>query len=155
MDKSRKILIMVFIILLAVLGITVGVLLEKNKGEVAFNNSVSVNQSTVQVTSNATWHQVANYTEPTHGLMNFTIQGQKCKVFISATPQPNYDINILTVDLLKNNSALTTGRIAWESNETVTRKETTMEVSAGPGNYQVNIYVTNLQSWNVTVWDYY
>ncbi|HEX7467516.1 MAG TPA: hypothetical protein VF324_02860 [Methanobacterium sp.] len=160
MVKSTKILLILFIVLIAVLGITAGVLLQTNNGKVTANNSTTnnsspVNQSTEPVTPQATWHQVANYTEPTAGLMNFNIQGQKCKVVMSATPQLNNGINILTVDLLKNSSALTTGTIAWEPTEAVTKKEKTLEVSAGPGNYQVNIYVTNLQSWNVTVWDYY
>jgi hypothetical protein len=155
MNKYIKILILVCIVLIAVLGITAGGLLQMNKEEAVDNNSTPVNQSPVQVPSQAAWHQIATYTEPTSGLMNFNIKGQKCKVVMSALPQLNRTVNILTVDLLKNQGALTTGTIAWEPNETVTKKEKTLEVSAGPGSYQVNIYVTNLESWNITVWDYY
>ncbi|MCE7700289.1 MAG: hypothetical protein K8E24_016135, partial [Methanobacterium paludis] len=94
-------------------------------------------------------------TEPNKGVMNFHIQGQKCRVVISATPPLDYQQNILTVDLLKNNRALNTDTISWTSTESVTTKEKTIEASSGPGNYQVNIYVTKLGNWHVNVYDYY
>lgn len=154
MKTSTKLLILVVVVLVAGLGLTSGMLLQMNKGAAATNNTNTVNQSET-VTSQATWHQVATYTEPDEGVMNFIIQGQKCKVVMTATPPMDYQQNILGVDLLKDNSALTTGLISWEPTESVTTKEKTIETSAGPGNYQVNIAVTDLQDWQVTVYDYY
>ncbi|SCG85953.1 putative protein [Methanobacterium congolense] len=154
MKTSTKLLILVVVVLVAGLGLTSGMLLQMNKGVVAANNTNTVNQSET-VTGQATWHQVATYTEPDEGVMNFIIQGQKCKVVMTATPPMDYQQNILGVDLLKDNSALTTGLISWEPTEALTTKEKTIETSAGPGNYQVNIAVTDLQDWQVTVYDYY
>lgn len=74
---------------------------------------------------------------------------------MSATPPADHQENILNVDLLKNNRAITNGLVSWTSTEPVTTKETIIEASRGPGNYQVNIYVTRLKNWSVTVYDYY
>lgn len=55
-----------------------------------------------QETMNAhTWHEVAVYRDPNRGVMNFKIQGQSCKVVVSATPPADHQENILNVDLLK------------------------------------------------------
>lgn len=156
MKTSTKVLIIAIVILVAGLGVTSGMLLQMNKGTPSANNTtVYVNQSAETVTSQATWHQVTTFTEPDEGVMNFNIQGQKCKVVLSATPPVDYQHNILNVDLLKDNAALTTGLISWEPTESPKTKEQTIEASAGPGNYEVNIAVTNLDNWQVKVYDYY
>jgi len=64
-------------------------------------------------------------------------------------------MNILGVDLLKNNMAVDTAYISWSATESPSPKEDTVISSAGPGNYQVNIAVTNLQTWNIKIYDYY
>ena len=156
MNPSLSLFIIALVILVAGLGWNSSTLLQMNNGAATTNNTpVYAQQSFETATNQPTWHQIATYTEPDKGVMNFHIQGQKCRVVISATPPLDYQQNILTVDLLKNNRALNTGTISWTSMESVTTKEKTIEVSSGPGNYQVNIYITKLGNWHVNVYDYY
>ncbi|AEG19165.1 zinc ribbon domain-containing protein [Methanobacterium paludis] len=154
---SSPVFIVAFVILVAGLGLvlTSGTLLQMNTGAAAANIPTVYAQSSEIVTNQPTWHQIATYTEPDRGVMNFNIQGQKFKVVMSATPPLDNQLNILNVDLLKDNSALTNGLISWNPTESITTKERTIEAFTGPGNYQVNIYVTKLKNWKVTVYDYY
>ncbi len=119
------------------------------------NSTVYVNQSSTQADAQPTWHKLTTFTGVNSELDSFNIQGSKCKVVMSAKPIVNYDINILSVDLLKNNGAITTGTISWTDTENPVVKEKTIETSAGPGTYQINVYATELASWTVTVYDYY
>jgi hypothetical protein len=155
--KASQVFIIAFVILVAGLGLvlTSGTLLQMNTGAAAANIPTVYAQSSEIVTNQPTWHQIATYTELDRGVMNFNIQGQKFKVIMSATPPLDNQLNILNVDLLKDNSALTNGLISWNPTESVTTKERTIEAFTGPGNYQVNIYVTKLKNWKVTVYDYY
>ena len=156
MKPSLPLFIIALVILVAGLGLNSSTLLQMNNGAAVTNNTpVYAQQSFKTVTNPPTWHQIATYTEPDRGVRNFHIQGQKCVVVISATPPLDYQLNILNVDLLKDNSALTNGLISWNPTESITTKEKTIEASTGPGNYQVNIYVTKLKNWRVTVYDYY
>lgn len=161
-NKNNKIkpsfsLFLVALVILAGVGLTSGSLYLNTGATAVINPTVyAYNVGSNQETMNQpTWHEVAVYRAPDRGVMNFKIQGQSCKVVVSATPPADHQENILNVDLLKNNRAITNGLISWTSTEPVTTKETIIEASGGPGNYQVNIYVTRLKNWSVTVYDYY
>lgn len=161
-NKNNKIkpsfsLFLVALIILAGMGLASGPV-QLNTGATAVSNptvyayKLDSNQKTM---NQPTWHEVAVYRDPDRGVMNFKIQGQSCKVVVSATPPADHQENILNVDLLKNNRAITNGLVSWTSTEPITTKETIIEASRGPGNYQINIYVTRLKNWSVTVYDYY
>jgi hypothetical protein len=159
MKNSIKLLVVIVVILVAVLALVSGMLLQLNKNPSISNQSANVeNQNPSPVTSQVSqpsWHEIKTVTNPTDGLVSFNIQGQQCKVVISAIPTVNYNMNILGVDLLKNNMAVDTAYISWSATESPSPKEDTVISSAGPGNYQVNIAVTNLQTWNIKIYDYY
>ncbi|MDI6882489.1 MAG: hypothetical protein AB7S37_06525 [Methanobacteriales archaeon] len=74
---------------------------------------------------------------------------------MSATPIINYDINIMTVDVLKDGSGIATDTIDWGPTESPKSKTRRIEVSNGPGTYCIRVYSTELESWKVTIWDYY
>jgi hypothetical protein len=156
MKTSTKLLIIGVIALVAVLGIAVGAFMQMNKQSSVNNAPVSINQSSdTQQTSQSSWHEVTTITNPTEGIVSFNIKGEQCKIVISATPIVNYQMNILSVDLLKNNVAVGTDYISWTATESPNTKENTPVSSAGPGNYQVNIHVTDLETWKIKVYDYY
>ena len=159
MKNSIKLLVVILIILIAALALVSGMLLQLNKSPSISNQSPNVeDQNTTPITyqvKQSSWHEIKTITNPTDGLVSFNIQGQQCKVVISATPTVNYNMNILGVDLLKNNMAVDTAYISWSATESPSPKEDTVISSAGPGNYQVNIAVTNLQTWNIKIYDYY
>ncbi len=58
MGQSTKILIVVCIILVAGLGITAGALMQMYKSGGTVSNPGSANQTTTQVTNQATWHEI-------------------------------------------------------------------------------------------------
>jgi len=155
MENTTKILIIAVIVLVGIVGVFSGYFISNQSKPVSNNSTESVNQSPTSVSSQPDWHKVTTFTGVNSELDSFDIKGSKCKVVMSAKPVVNYDINILSVDLLKNNGGLTTGTISWSATENPTTKEKTIEASAGPGSYQINVYATNLAGWTVTIYDYY
>lgn len=154
MENTTKVLIIAVIVLVGIVGAFSGYFIS-NQTKTASNNSAYINQSATQVSSQPDWHKITTFSGVDSELDSFNIKGSKCKVVMSAKPTVNYDINILTVDLLKNNGAITTGTISWSATENPVVKEKTIEASGGPGTYQINVYSTNLASWTVSVYDYY
>ena len=75
MATSTKILIIACIILVAGLGLTIGILWQSNVA----NTPVSVSQSGEQVTYKASWHEVASFTEPATTTVPFRPRGNALK----------------------------------------------------------------------------
>ena len=79
------------------------------------------------------WHEVATFTGSADEYECFTITGSKFLVFISATPVINYDINIMTVNDLRDGVGIATDTIDWEPTKSPKSKTRRMKVSWGPG----------------------
>jgi len=153
MKTSTKALIVVCIVLVVALGITAGALF-LNKGT-SNNNPVSVNQSSEQVTSTADWHQLTSFSGSGDDFRTFQTKGQRFKVVMSATPQLNYNTNFMNVDISGNGQILASGNLNWNSTDALTTKEKTIEVTGSPGTYTSHVTTKDLQSWTVTIYDYY
>lgn len=153
MRTSTKVLIVVCIVLVVALGITAGALF-LNKGT-SNNNPVSVNQSSEQVTATADWHQLTSFSGSGDDFRTFQTKGQRFKVVMSATPQLNYNTNFMNVDISGNGQILASGNLNWNSTDALTTKEKTIEVTGSPGTYTSHVTTKDLQSWTVTIYDYY
>jgi len=153
MSTSSKLLIVVCIVLVVVLGITAGTLF-LNKGT-STNNPVSVNQSAEKVTATADWHQLTSFSGSGDDFRTFQTKGQRFKVVMSATPKMNYNTNFINVDIKGNDQILATGNLNWGSTDALTTKEKTIEVAGSPGTYNSHVTTKDLQSWTVTIYDYY
>jgi hypothetical protein len=153
MSNGIKALIVVCAILVAGMGITAGMLLQKH-----VNTTTQVASTTQPSTSQSNqpaWHSVANYTGP--GAMNgtFSIQGSQFKVTMSAVPEITYKTNYLDVDIGNGNYLVASGTLGWTATENPAKKETVISVSQGSGTYDIEINPTDIQKYSVTVWDYY
>lgn len=151
MATSTKVLIIACIVLVAGLGLTIGILWQSN----AANTPVSVSQSGEQVTYKASWHEVASFTGTSNDYRTFQTKGQRFKVVMSATPLMNYATNSMSVDISNSNSILSSGSLDWGATDALTTKEKTIEITGPPGTYWVNVYANELESWTVKVYDYY
>ena len=156
MAQSTKILIVVCILLVAGLGITAGALIQMNKSGGAVSNPNSVSQSPTQVTNQATWHEITSYTGTLDDTRSFSTRGSQFKILMSATPQQNYDINSMQVDVSNsNNNIITSSSIDWTATEAISKKEKSIVVTASPGTYYLTTTTNSLASWTVSVYDYY
>lgn len=157
MSIGVKALIIVCVILIAGIGVTAGMLLQKPAASAANNSgqySAPTTSSTDQVYQ-PTWHQVATYTGPGGVNGTFSIQGNQFKVTMSAVPTINYDVNSLDVGIGSGNYLIASGTLSWTADENPTQKESVIPVSQGQGIYDIEIDPTNIRSYTVTVWDYY
>lgn len=155
MASSTKLLIVVIVVLVAVLGIAAGALMQNNKAISPTNTPVSVTQSPEQVTYKADWHQVTSFSGVVDGYRSFSIKGQRFKVVMSATPTLNYNSNWINVFIQNSNDVLTSGNLNWGANDALTSKEKTIEFSGPSGTYSCRVATKDIQSWTVTVYDYY
>lgn len=154
MSTSIKALIILCIILVVALGLTAGALF-MNKGINSANAPVSVNQSSEQVTYQADWHQVNSFSGSGDDYRTFGIKGQRFKVVISATPKLNYNTNFMNIDISGNGGVLASGNLNWGPNDALTSKEKNIEVTGPAGTYSSHVTTKDLQSWTVTIYDYY
>lgn len=150
MATSTKVLIIACIVLVAGLGLTIGLLWQTNSA-----NPISVSQSGEQVTYKADWHEVASFSGTYNDYRSFQTKGQRFKVVLSATPLLNYATNSMSVDISNSNSMLSSGSLDWGASDALTTKEKTIEVTGPPGTYWVNVYANELESWTVKIYDYY
>jgi hypothetical protein len=156
MAQSTKILIVVCIILVAGLGISAGALMQINKSGGTVSNPGSVSQTPTQVTNQATWHEITSYTGTSDDTRSFNTKGSQFKIVMSATPQKNYNINSMQVDVSNsNNNIITSGSMDWTATEAISQKEKTIVVTASPGTYYLTTTTNSLASWTVSVYDYY
>jgi len=149
--RGTKALIIVCIILIVGIGATAGVLLQKS----ANNTQAPNTQQSTSGSNQPTWHQVAAYTGP--GVVNetFSIRGSQFKVTMSALPVVNYKNNYLGVAIGSGNYLIDSGTLSWSATESPAKKENVISVSQGNGTYNIVITPTDIQSYNVTVLDYY
>jgi len=150
MATSTKVLIIACIVLVAGLGLAIGLLWQTNSG-----TPVSVSQTGEQVTYKASWHEVTSFTGTYNDYRSFQTKGKRFKVVMSATPILNYDTNSMTVDIFSNNDILSSGSLDWGATDALTTKEKTIQLTGPPGTYWINIYALELESWTVKVYDYY
>ncbi len=154
MSNLTKVLIVVIIILVGTLGVVAGMMLLGNQKAPANNTTVVINQTTQQVAS-AEWHQIDTFSGVTNTQRTINIKGNKFKVVMSAMPKYNNATNYMTTDILEANRILNSGTVSWGSTDPLTSKESTIEVTAPPGTYTLKIYTKDLQSWTITLYDYY
>lgn len=156
MSSTTKLLLLACIILVLALGLTAGMLLSKNtETSAAANNTTAVNQTSTKVTSQASWHEIQSFSGYYDDSLSFNTKGSKFKVVMSATPLASYNTNYMTVDIYDSYNVITSGSMDWTPTESVTTKEKSIVVTSGPGNYGINIYTQDLDSWKVQVYDYY
>lgn len=153
MSNGFKALMVVCIILMAGIGVTAAYMLQKpadTTAQVAPTAQPSTSQS-----NQPSWHQVAVYTGP--GAVNgtFSIQGSQFKVTISATPMITYKTNYMDVAVGSGDYLVASGTLSWTAAEDPAKKENVISVSQGSGTYDIEINPTDIQNYNVTVWDYY
>ncbi|WBF09482.1 hypothetical protein ISG34_06680 [Methanothermobacter marburgensis] len=83
------------------------------------------------------------------------IMGNRLRVVFSAAPLVNYDVNSITVDVLRDGYTVATDTVDWGATESSARKKRILEVEGGPGEYCIAVYASEIRDWKVTVWDYY
>lgn len=154
MSTSTKLLIVAVIALVAILGVFAGAWM-MNPAKTPANTPVSVNESSEKVTYQADWHQVTSFSGVSDDYRSFQIKGQRFKVVMSATPTLNYNTNFMNVDVSGTSGIIGSGNLNWGPNDDLSSKEKTIEFTAPPGNYYSHVTTKDLQSWNVTVYDYY
>lgn len=149
-------MIVVIVVLVAVLGVTAGMLFQKPSQNIILPSNTTTSTATPQ--SNVyqpTWHQVATYTGPGSVNSVFSIKGNQFKVTMSAVPKITYNTNYLDVGVASGNYLVGRGSLTWSSNENPDKKENVIQVSQGSGTYEIGIVPTDVESYTVTVWDYY
>jgi hypothetical protein len=127
------------------------------------NSNQSANSGAATTSSSQTWHQSASFTG-TGNIEEYkkvNIKGSHFKVVMSAMPNFNKDINVFDVDVYSGNviegpsELVATNTINWGANEKPVKKEGVIQVKEGKGTYTLLIITGDLESWSVTVWDYY
>lgn len=153
MSNSFKALMVVCVILMAGIGVTAAYLLQKPADT---NAQVSpTTQSPNSQLNQPAWHQVAVYTGPDAVNGTFSIQGRRFKVIMFAAPMITYKTNYIDVAIGSGDYMVDSGTLSWTATESPAKKETMITVSQGQGIYNIEINPTDIQNYNVTVWDYY
>ena len=157
MSKSTKILIVAVVVLVGILGVTAGLLLQSDKNATMTpdNGQTSVSQSGEKVTYKADWHKVTSFSGTDDDYRSFNIKGQQFKVVMSATPMMNYNTNFMSIDISDTSGIIGSGEINWGPTDALSSKEKTVKVTGPPGTYWVDVLTKDLESWTVTVYDYY
>ena len=157
MSKTVKGLIIACVILIAGIGVAAGMLLTNPSTNTTIYqvapNTASQTPTTQQY--QATWHEIATYTGPGEVNSAFSIRGSQFKVTMSAVPMITYNTNYLDVGVASGNYLVGRGSLSWTSNENPNKKEAVIPVSQGSGSYSIGIVPTDIESYRVTVWDYY
>lgn len=157
MSSSTKLLIVVVVVLVAVLGIAAGAFMMMNQSNTAApnNTQTSVSESSEKVTYKADWHKVTSFSGIDDDYRSFSIKGQQFKVVMSATPTMNYNTNFMSIDISDTSGIIGSGELNWEPTDALSSKEKTVKVTGPPGTYWVDVLTKDLESWTVTVYDYY
>jgi hypothetical protein len=131
-NKEKKILLVICFVLVAALGLTSGMLIklvtEPRNENVIYTSKEVKPPEDAQIPE---WHKVATFTGSGDDYECFTIRGSKFLVIMSATPIINYDINIMTVDVLKDGSGIATDTIDWGPTESPKSKTRRIESQMG------------------------
>jgi len=157
MPSSTKLLIVVIVVLVAVLGIAAGVLMQSNQdaNTAAGNDQVSVSESQEKVTYKAEWHKVTSFSGIDDDYRSFTIKGEQFKVVMSATPTLNYNTNFMNIDVSDLSGIVGSGELNWGPTDSLSTKEKTVKFTGSPGTYYLEVSTKDLESWTVTIYDYY
>lgn len=164
MDKTSKILTALILVLVVSIGITIGFIFMIGSGNDDGLASTQSNQiNTTTQSQQPSWHQIASYSGGVTNEMkayDFTSKGQKVKVTVSAKPMVTYNTNSLGLYLLKelDGGAYTLakdGNLTWGSTESPNTKEMSIEDSSGSKTFTLQVSPTDIESWTVTIWDYY
>lgn len=160
MSNGVKALIVVCIVLIAGIGVTAGMLLQKPASTAVNTTQAAPTTTTTTQSSSAqpyqpTWHKAAVYTGPGEIDSSFSIRGNQFKVTMSAVPMITYNANYLDVAVGSGNYLDGSGSLGWTANENPVKKETVFQVSQGRGTYEIQIVPADIESYTVTVWDYY
>lgn len=161
MSTSTKALIVLCILIVGVLGVTAGFMFQNTSSDpdqalsLRENSTPKTEQAPKQTTYQPTWHKVNTFTGPGNEYRSFSIKGNKFKVTMSAVPMINYDYNYLDVFVYRDGYVIDSGFLSWGPRENPGKKEHVIQVSNGPGMYEIIIAPIELESHTVTVWDYY
>lgn len=165
MNKNTKILLIVCLCLVLSVSITLGVLFNHYAFNQGVPNTSTQNQVYVQnETSQSSWHKIASYSGGSsndYEKHDFNSKKGSIKVTLTGLPQQNYGFNDLQIYVLKyynNGGAITcvgNNSISWGETEAVQSKEGTLYINNPAKNYNMEIHPTNMETWTVTIWDYY
>ncbi len=156
-SQTTKILIVAVVILVGILGVTAGMLLQSDKNTIstADENQPSITESDEKVTYKADWHKVTSFSGSGDEYRSFKIRGQQFKVVFSAMPMLNYNTNFMSIDVYDASGIIGSGEVNWGPTDALTNKEKTVKVTGPPGTYTVDVLTKDLESWTVTIYDYY
>lgn len=171
MDKTSKKLFLVIIILLILLITGLGVFIKNSYFNDPTNIDTNINSdvenspiNNTNNTANAAWHSILTYSggiSNNYETHDFSSKNGKIKVTFSGLPLENFGDNSLEVYVVKyynNGGAITwvgDSSISWGSTSAVKTKEGTLKINSEAKKYSIQITPTNMESWTVTVWDYY
>lgn len=154
MDNTTKVLIVACFVLIGSLGFLSGVFLKRSTVD-HYDVTIEGDEGVTGSPQGPSWHRVMSFTGSGSDYRCVDIRGNKFKVVISAAPIINYDVNTVTVDVLRDGQILASGTADWGPTESPKRKKRMIEVSGGPGYYCISVYAYEIEDWEVTVWDYY
>ncbi|BDZ71455.1 zinc ribbon domain-containing protein [Methanobacterium petrolearium] len=155
MSSSTKLLIVVIVALVAILGITAGLLMQSNQDANTANDQLSVSESQEHVTYKAEWRKVTSFSGVDDDYRSFTIKGDQFKVVMSATPTMNYNTNFMNIDVSDLTGIIGSGELNWGPTDALTTKEKTVKFTGSSGTYDIHVSTKDLESWTVTIYDYY
>jgi hypothetical protein len=162
MEKLSKILIVVCIVLVIGLSLIAGMLIQKPS---TINNTPTPNNTTqISNTTTQTWHKIATYSNgySNHqSIYDLNIQGDNVRITFSGVPLKDNigmpsQIKVIALKYIEAESSITIageGELNW-GNESKS-KEKTFEFTTTSRKIQIQIVPTQLQSWEVNVWNYY
>jgi len=147
LDKVTKILIVVCFVLIGSLGFLSGVFLKSKPGGDHYDVTIEGDdQGVTEDSKGPSWHRVMSFAGTGSDYRYVNIEGNKFKVVVSAAPIINYDVNTLTVDVLRDGYALALETLEWGPTESPARKRKIIEVSGGPGYYSISVYAYEIEA---------
>lgn len=155
MDTATKVLVVICFILIGALGFISGMFLKSSHGGDQYYNVTITGDTEGGGSSGPSWHRVMTFTGSESDYRYVNIRGNRLRVVFSATPLVNYDVNSITVDVLRDGYTVATDTVDWGATESPARKKRTVEVEGSPGEYCIAVYASEIRDWKVTVWDYY
>lgn len=159
MDKNTKILLVVCLILLAGLGVTSGVLMNKFFFQKPTKN-ISVQSSnitnTTQTNAEPSWHyvQTLSGTNANHGDTYTLKGGKKVKILLTATPEYNLDPSSFVLAVYHDQAEGDIANLDWAADESSKSKSTTLYPKLD-SKYEMRVGPHNIKTWKIEVYEYY
>ncbi|MCC7554001.1 MAG: zinc ribbon domain-containing protein [Methanobacteriaceae archaeon] len=160
-NSNKNILIIILIVILVIASLAgLFIFLSNNSNsDVSQNNVPSMgsdeNLRNVENSNHPkTWNQINSYSGVSDYTTGVNIKGDKIKVEFSAFPIKNYADNHMKVDVYKDGKYLDSSSVSWNGKSAVATRSNNIELSYGPGNYQIYVDGYELVSWNMVVYEW-